>query len=55
MVNQIVCADAGMDCDFVVRSDSDDELVRMARMHGEHRHNVDMDEADVRELIKPAG
>ncbi|MFC7098506.1 DUF1059 domain-containing protein [Halobaculum marinum] len=55
MAHQISCEDAGMDCAFVVQSESDDELVEMALLHGENQHNVEMSEADVRELIKPAG
>ncbi len=43
-----------MDCSFVVKSESDDELVEMAKRHGERRHGVEMDENDVRDLIKPA-
>ncbi|QZX99682.1 MULTISPECIES: DUF1059 domain-containing protein [Halobaculum] len=54
MVHQIVCEDAGMDCAFVVQSESDDELVEMAKRHGEREHNVEMEDGDVRDLIKPA-
>ncbi|MFC7068217.1 DUF1059 domain-containing protein [Halobaculum lipolyticum] len=55
MAHRIECADAGMDCAFVVESESDDELVELAKLHGQRQHHVEMDEADVRELIKPAG
>ncbi|SHG96966.1 DUF1059 domain-containing protein [Halobaculum gomorrense] len=54
MTKQIVCADAGMDCSFVVQSESEDELVEMVTLHGEHQHDVEMEKNDIRDLIKPA-
>lgn len=54
MAKQISCEDAGMDCAFMIRSESEDELVGMVQDHAEHQHHVEMSENDVRELMKAA-
>jgi len=37
---ELSCRNAGMDCDFLVRSESEDEVISLASQHACHSHNV---------------
>lgn len=42
MVKQISCINAGFeDCEFLVRSEDEDEVIEFARRHAKHTHDVD--------------
>jgi predicted small metal-binding protein len=39
-VKQLVCRDAGFDCDAVVRAESDEEVMAQVRPHAQQAHDV---------------
>ena len=39
MARQLVCRDVGMDCDYVVRGENDEEVMRAGAEHGRSAHN----------------
>lgn len=41
-------------CGFMIRSDSREELVNAATHHTKHIHNMDLPQAEIENLIKPA-
>lgn len=47
MVKQLQCSDAGMDCDFSVRSNDEEELITMAQEHLENAHGQEMSRSDL--------
>jgi predicted small metal-binding protein len=36
-------------CGFQVQSDEDDELIELVQTHGREKHDMDVDESDVRD------
>ena len=54
MAHQLSCADAGMDCDFMIRSEDKDELVSFARQHVEDVHDQSMSKSDIEDLVTTA-
>lgn len=40
MAKEIHCKDAGIDCDFVVRGETEEELFRNALEHGKKFHGM---------------
>jgi predicted small metal-binding protein len=48
MAKEIVCREAGYDCDFMIRSENEDELVEFVREHARETHGTEMSESDVR-------
>lgn len=40
MAKVIYCRDAGVDCDFVVRGETEEELFRKALEHGKAEHGM---------------
>lgn len=41
MVKEISCINAGFeDCEFLVRSENEDEVIEFARRHAEHTHGT---------------
>lgn len=36
----LACRDVGMDCDFVARAESNEELMRLAAHHAEETHHI---------------
>ena len=40
MAKEIRCADVGMDCDFVTRAETQDELMEKVARHAEEVHGV---------------
>jgi len=41
-------------CEFMVRSGSEDEIVRMVQMHAKDTHAMNMGRADVMKMMMPA-
>lgn len=52
MVHQISCREAGYDCDFVIESENEDELVDFVRQHADRTHDMALSAADVKGLIQ---
>lgn len=40
MSKVLYCRDVGMDCDFVARADTEDELLQQAAVHAQAVHSV---------------
>ena len=40
MAKEIRCADVGMDCDFVARADSTDDLLQQVVSHAAEKHGI---------------
>lgn len=54
MAKQVNCSDAGMECDFMVRSEDESEVIELVKRHAEHAHDQTMSTADVRGVMKDA-
>jgi predicted small metal-binding protein len=54
MAHQVICRDAGNDCDFMVRSENQDELIEMVKMHAKETHDLDYSTDDVKGVMKSA-
>jgi predicted small metal-binding protein len=54
MVKQVSCREAGMDCDFLVRDENEDELIELVQRHAENTHGMEMSRSDVREYVTEA-
>ena len=52
MTKQISCREAGFDCDFEVRSESDDEVIEFARQHAEQSHDMELSRSDLEEYLQ---
>lgn len=52
MVKEVVCADSGYDCDFIVRSENETELVEFVQEHARETHDTEMSEDDVRSAMQ---
>lgn len=52
MAREVVCRDAGHECDFVIRSENEDELIRFVQEHAKQTHDTDMSSADIRNAWK---
>lgn len=52
MVKEMSCRDAGMDCDFMIRSENENELIEFVQQHAEETHNEEMSRSDVRNALK---
>lgn len=44
MTNEFACTE----CDFMIRSENDDELVKIVQQHATDRHGMAMQEDDIR-------
>ncbi len=51
---QLSCRDVGVDCDFLVRAETEDELWELASAHGARMHGVKEISPDMRIKIKSA-
>ncbi|MBX0322312.1 DUF1059 domain-containing protein [Halomicroarcula sp. F13] len=47
MAKEVVCRDAGYDCDFVIRSENEDELIEFVQTHAKETHDTEMSSADI--------
>jgi predicted small metal-binding protein len=52
MSKAIHCRDAGVDCDFVVRGDTEEELFRNALEHGREYHGMTEIPQDLKEKMR---
>lgn len=48
MAKEISCRDAGYDCDFMIRSEDEDQLVEFVQEHARETHDTEMSASDVR-------
>lgn len=55
MVHEVNCKGAGYtDCEFLIRSEDEDELIRFVQRHAEQTHDATVSGADVRGLMHDA-
>lgn len=47
MAKELSCRDAGYDCDFVIRSENEDELVQMVQDHAKDVHDTNLSKSDI--------
>ena len=52
MPTQIACREAGLDCDFLVQSEAEDEVIDFARQHAEQTHDMAISRSDAREYLQ---
>jgi len=52
MSKVIRCRDAGVDCDFVVRGETEEELFRKALEHGRAEHGMTEISKDLKEKMR---
>jgi len=52
MAKQIECKESGLDCPFMLRTESDDELVSFTQQHAKKAHKMDISKADVLKMAK---
>jgi predicted small metal-binding protein len=52
MAKEIACRDAGYDCDFMIRSENEDELIEFVQEHARETHDTDMAADDIRATWK---
>ena len=52
MTSKISCREAGYDCAFAVQSESEDEVIDLARRHAEQTHGLDLSREDARGLVR---
>jgi predicted small metal-binding protein len=49
---QLSCRDAGLDCDFMVRAETEDEVLEVAATHGARFHGMKEVTPDLKNKIK---
>lgn len=55
MVHEVNCNGAGYkDCEFLIRSEDEDELIRFVQRHAKELHETSVSGNDVRGLIQDA-
>lgn len=54
MVKQVSCREAGMDCDFLIQDENEDELIDLVQQHAENTHEMTMSRTDVEEYVTEA-
>lgn len=55
MVHEVNCKSAGYeDCEFLIRSENVDELIRFVQQHAEQTHGQSVGDSDVRGLMQDA-
>lgn len=54
MVKQVSCREAGMDCDFLIQDENEDELIELVQQHAENTHEMTMSRTDVEEYVTEA-
>ena len=52
MAHEIACRDAGYDCDFMIRSENEDELVEFVQEHARNTHDAELARSDVEGIRK---
>lgn len=48
MAKEIVCQEAGYDCDFMIRSENEEELIEFVQEHARSTHDTEMSADDIR-------
>jgi predicted small metal-binding protein len=54
MAKEVSCREAGYDCDFMVRSEKEDELIEMVKQHARDVHDMDMSSSDIKGVWRTA-
>jgi predicted small metal-binding protein len=52
MAKEIACKESGLNCPFMLRTESDDELVSFTQQHAKKAHKMDISKADVLKMAK---
>jgi predicted small metal-binding protein len=52
MAKEFVCDEKGLDCPFMLRTESDDELVSFTQQHAKKVHKMDISKADILKKAK---
>ncbi len=52
MAKEIACKESGLNCAFMLRTESDDELVSFTQQHAKKAHKMDISKADVLKMAK---
>jgi predicted small metal-binding protein len=53
MAKVIDCRDVGVDCDFVIRGETDEEIFRKAEAHAQEAHGMDRLPEEIKEKMRP--
>ncbi len=57
-MKRLSCRDVGLNCDYVMEGQSEDEVMEKAREHGQRQHGMKTispdQERDIRRMIKSA-
>lgn len=48
MARELACWEAGYDCDFLIRSEDESQLIRFVQEHAQETHDMEMSQDDVR-------
>jgi len=57
MAKKLECKDAGFECSYVARGETEEDVLRDAARHAKHAHGVEPDErllTEVRMLVRDA-
>ena len=54
MAKVLTCREVGMDCDFVARGNTEEEILAQAAAHAQHDHGFTDIPAEVLEKVKAA-
>jgi predicted small metal-binding protein len=52
MAKELRCKDAGMDCDFVARGQTEEEVMKAAAEHGKQKHGMTQITPDLQKKMK---
>jgi predicted small metal-binding protein len=52
MAKHMACRDAGMDCDFEITDENEDEVVDFVQIHARTAHDMSMSEDEVRDMLE---
>lgn len=47
MVKEVRCRDTGMDCEFEMRSENEEEMVDLVQQHARNTHGKEMSRDDI--------
>lgn len=52
MAKTLSCRDAGVDCDFVARGETEEEIFRQCAKHGKEAHGMEVIPEDLRAKMR---
>jgi predicted small metal-binding protein len=52
MTKEVVCREAGYDCDFMMRSEDESQLVDFVKEHARESHGTEVSSQDIRSMWK---